>query len=414
MLKRIQSSQIVTGMYIQELCGAWTEHPFWTSRFLVKSDKDIQRIIDSGIEEVVIDTDKGVDVAAAPDRHEEAERRAETTLLKAAESAARPQQASLEEELQQAARICARSKKAVMDMFQDARMGNAVSTDSLAPLVEEISDSVMRHPSALLSLARIKTSDEYTYMHSVAVCALMIALSRQLCQEEDAVHQAGMGGLMHDMGKAFIPLAILNKPDRLTDAEFDTIKTHPERGYQVLLESGEPSAIVLDVVRHHHEKVNGTGYPDKLPDQDISLFAKMGAVCDVYDAITSDRPYKRGWDPAEAIKKMAEWSKGHFDDKVFQAFVKTIGIYPTGSLVRLSSGRLAVVVEQNPAALLTPQVKVFYSTSARAHITPKLIDLSKPGQTEKIAGREDPEAWRFDNLGQLWSGMDDPRAGRED
>jgi hypothetical protein len=162
---------------------------------------------------------------------------------------------------------------------------------------------------------------------------------------------------------------------------------------------------VLDVCLHHHEKTDGSGYPKGLSDSEISLFAKMGAVCDVYDAITSNRPYKAGWDPAESLRRMAEWAKGHFDTQVFQAFVKSLGIYPIGSLVRLSSGRLGVVVEQTGKSLTTPSVKVFFSTKSNLRIVPEIIDLSRAGVTEKIVGREDPEKWRFSDLNELWSGI---------
>jgi len=128
-------------------------------------------------------------------------------------------------------------------------------------------------------------------------------------------------------------------------------------------------------------------------------------VCDVYDAITSNRPYKSGWDPAESLRKMAEWANGHFDPKVFQAFVKSLGIYPIGSLVRLSSGRLGVVVEQTGKSLTTPSVKVFFSTKSNMRIVPEVIDLSGQGCTEKIASREDPAKWRFADLHELWSGI---------
>jgi hypothetical protein len=131
----------------------------------------------------------------------------------------------------------------------------------------------------------------------------------------------------------------------------------------------------------------------------------MGAVCDVYDAITSNRPYKAGWDPAESLRKMAEWTKGHFDPVIFQAFVKSLGIYPIGSLVLLSSGRLGIVVEQAEKSLLTPRVKVFFSTKANARIKPEVIDLSRTGCPEKIAGREDPAKWNFPDLNELWSGL---------
>jgi hypothetical protein len=131
----------------------------------------------------------------------------------------------------------------------------------------------------------------------------------------------------------------------------------------------------------------------------------MGAVCDVYDAITSNRPYKAGWDPAESVRKMAEWCKGHFDPRVFQAFVKSIGIYPIGSLVLLSSGHLGVVTEQGQKSLLTPQVKVFFSTGRKARILPEVFDLARPACRQKIISREDPAKWNFPDLNEIWSGL---------
>jgi HD-GYP domain-containing protein (c-di-GMP phosphodiesterase class II) len=170
----------------------------------------------------------------------------------------------------------------------------------------------------------------------------------------------------------------------------------------MLSEGGGASAASLDVCLHHHEKVDGSGYPDRLRGNAISLYARMGAVCDVYDAITSDRPYKRGWDPSEALHKMAEWKDGHFDDRIFGAFVKSLGIYPVGSLVRLQSGRLAVILEQTDKSLVTPIVKAFFSTRSQARIAPVLIDLSRPGSSDGIASREDPEKWGFPDLSTLW------------
>ena len=173
----------------------------------------------------------------------------------------------------------------------------------------------------------------------------------------------------------------------------------------MLLGSTNVDPMVLDVCLHHHEKTDGSGYPKGMKDESISLYAKMGAVCDVYDAITSNRPYKSGWDPAESLRKMAEWTNGHFDPRVFQAFVKSMGIYPVGSLVRLTSGRIGVVMEQTGKSLTTPSVKVFFSTKSDMRITPQVIDLSRPDNTEKIAGREDPTKWNFTDLNELWSGF---------
>ena len=273
----------------------------------------------------------------------------------------------------------------------------------MGKLVEEITQSVLRNPGALINLALLKTADDYTYMHSVAVCALMASLARQLGLNEQEIREAGMAGLLHDLGKAVMPMQILNKPGKLTDDEFRTIKNHPVEGHRILLEGKSASDIVLDVCLHHHEKIDGSGYPNKLAGDQISLYAKMGAVCDVYDAITSNRPYRKGWDPAESIQKMSQWCTGHFDEHVFQAFVKSVGIYPVGSLVKLGSGRLAVVLEQSEKSLLAPRIKVFFSTKSQTYIVPEVLDLSHPGVTEKIVGREDAVTWGIKNIDELWA-----------
>ena len=397
-------------MHVHELCGSWMEHPFWRTKFAIKDAGEIQLIVDSGIQEVWIDVEKGIDVSAASATKEEVAAGVDAALMNAAAATGTPLQvvppkrAAMAEEVKRAARICTSAKSAVVSMFHEVRMGKAISGQAAGELVDEISSSVMRNPGALISLARLKTADDYTYMHSVAVCALMVALAGMLDFDETQTRDAGMAGLLHDLGKAMMPMDVLNKPGKLTDEEFRIIKGHPEEGHRLLVEGGTVCAVALDVVLHHHEKVDGSGYPHRLKGEQISVFAKMGAVCDVYDAITSNRPYKAGWDPAESIKKMAEWCNGHFDPRIFQAFVKSIGIYPVGSLVRLGSERLAVVTEQSEKSLLTPRIKVFFSSKSMSYIPPEEINLAHPGVTEKIVAREDPQKWGIKNLEQFWMG----------
>ncbi|MGM8225947.1 HD-GYP domain-containing protein [Cellvibrio sp. ARAG 10.3] len=402
MLKRIAVQDLRLGMYIHELCGSWMEHPFWRSRFLLTQQNDLKTLLASGIREVWIDTAKGADVTQGATARTDEDVAEETEyLLREADKSLSTSTTSMADEVRQAMKLCNTAKQSVVDMFSTARMGKAIEVGQALTLVEDIANSASRHPHALISLARLKNVDEYTYMHSVAVCGLMIALARQLNMNEERVREAGLAGLLHDIGKIAITNQILNKPGKLTDTEFAVMKTHPERGLRILQSSDSVSPAVLDVCLHHHEKIDGTGYPHGLRGDDISLLARMGAVSDVYDAITSDRPYKQGWLPAEAIRKMAEWSKGHFDDAVFQAFVKTVGIYPIGSLVRLTSGRLGVVIEQNADSLLTPRIKVFFSTKSRVQIAPEVVDLARQ-QDEKIVGRESAETWGFRNLEHLW------------
>ncbi|MCZ8093601.1 MAG: HD-GYP domain-containing protein [Acidovorax sp.] len=423
MLKRIRIQHLTLGMYLHEFCGSWMDHPFWRAKFVLKDPKDLARIQATAIDEVWIDTSKGLDVAAGVTSvsREEADHQidSEFALLEdmpaiviapppppPAPVAPRGRlPATMQNELKVAASICSESKRAVVSMFNEARLGKAVDSVSAQNLVEEISDSVTRNPGALISLARLKTADDYTYMHSVAVCAMMVALAKQVGLSEEHTRSAGMAGLLHDLGKAAIPLAVLNKPGKLTDDEFEVIKSHPVEGYNMLKEGGSVEDSVLDACLHHHEKIDGSGYPDKLKGDEITLIARMTAICDVYDAITSDRPYKRGWDPSESLRRMAEWTKGHFDPRLFQAFVKSIGIYPVGSLVRLTSGRIGVVMEQGEKSLTSPRVKVFFSTKSDLRIPPEVVDLAEPGCNEKVVAREDPDKWRFPDLNELWSGM---------
>lgn len=401
MLKKISTDAVRFGMFIQGFEGNWLAHPFWKSKFVLKDGNDLMRLRQSGLSGVWIDTGKGLDVAG-PATSQASQAAAQPVEAEPAQGAsATLARCSAQDELQRAAKLLSRSKKAVTELFHEARLGNAINVEGCMPLVANISDSLARNSSALLGLARLKTKDEYTYLHSVAVCALMISLGRQLGLDEEAVREAGLAGLLHDVGKMMVPMEVLNKPGSLTEAEFGVMRTHPERGYAILASSGAIPPAALDVCLHHHEKYDGSGYPAGLKGDDISLLSRMGAVCDVYDAITSNRPYKQAWNPAESLARMAQWT-GHFDTQVFHAFVRSVGIYPLGSLVRLESGRLGVVIDLMPGKLTEPVVRVFFSATNKGPIQQQDIDLSRRGANDRIVGREDPGHWGFSNLDDFW------------
>lgn len=416
MLKKIPTQEVRIGMYLHELSGAsWINHPFWKSKFVIHDPEDIQRLRDSSVTEVWIDIELGLDAAPREPAPEPVIAQVPTppvAHVSVPASVAQRKPMSIEQAAQRATLIKQQAKQEITALFQQARLGQAITTGHLAPLVSDISASVTLNPGVFVSLARLKNKDDYTYLHSVTVCALMVALGRQLGLEDGLLRDAGMAGLLHDVGKALIPLEVLNKPGKLTDAEFAIVKKHPRDGYDLLQGNTDSGSLAArDVSLHHHEKFNGTGYPERLEGEGISLLSRMAAVCDVYDAITSNRPYKSGWDPAESLRKMAMWTKeGHFETRIFQAFVKSIGIYPTGSLVKLQSGRLGVVLEQHEKSALTPRIKAFFSIKSNMHIMPEIIDLSAPHNKERIVGREIPEDWKITNLEEIWTGVAARRA----
>ena len=415
MLKKIRVDEVRLGMHLHALEGAWMDHPFWKTRFVIRDAEQLKKLQDSVIAEVWIDSSKGLDVADSVPAPLPSPTRAPAAVPAApvrpvpAQPASRPASTpvpapsrSFAEEMRTATAVCQKGKAQMQKMFSEARLGRALDAESCMPLVREISDSVIRNPGAIVSLARLKTQDDYSYMHSVAVCALMVALGRELGFDEEQCRTAGTAGLLHDVGKALMPLDILNKPGKLTDAEFDVMRSHPVRGHELLLEARGTVPDAMDVCLHHHERFDGGGYPHKLPGDQLSQLVRMGSICDVYDAITSNRPYKMGWDPADSIGKMASW-KGQFDPVIFATFVKGVGIYPTGSLVRLHSDRLAVVIEQNPAALTAPVVRVFFSLKSGMPVSLQRLDLSS-GTNDRIVGRESPDKWKFSYLDELWAG----------
>ncbi|WP_374584302.1 HD-GYP domain-containing protein [Pseudoduganella sp.] len=400
MLKKVDSSQLKVGMYIHDLSCDWMTHPFVRNRFVIASQDEINKIIKAGIHDVVIDAGKGLDVEDAPSL-DEAQAATERELEEIAKAPSRIIKTSLGEELKRAAQIRHQAAGVVKNVMADARLGKAIEIGAVQPVVQNITESILRNPGALLGLLRIKTKDDYTFLHSVSVCALLVAFANARGMDEDLIREAGLGGLLHDTGKALVPDAILNKPGPLTDEEFAIIKKHPMDGYNILKESPEVPQLALDITRHHHERRDGTGYPDKLAGDAISEIAQMAAIVDVYDALTADRCYHKGIPAAAALRKIYEWSKHHFNQQLVQEFMRCVGIYPVGTLVMLESGRLGVVVEPHETNLLAPKVNVFFNTKNNVYIKPETIDLSRGlgfGGGDKIVGHESPAKWQVDPM----------------
>jgi len=395
MIKRIRSDQLLPGMFIHDLNCGWMDHPFAFNSFKIKDTNTIDKIVSSGIRELYIDSEKGLDVADAQTHDEyHAEIHEQITALVEKHEIKVPNPASLVEEAKQARVVHNQAQNVVHHLMSDIRMGKQIEIAKLSPVVEHITDSIFRNKDAFISLSRIKNKDEYTFQHSVSVCALLVAFSRELGFEKDVVMNAGIGGLLHDIGKMKVPDKILNKPGSLSEAEFAVMRSHASLGRDLLEQTQGIPDIAIDITGQHHERYDGTGYPDKLQKDAISKFGQMAAIVDVYDALTSDRVYHKGMEPTAALKKLFEWSKFHFNPEMVHRFICLIGIYPVGSLVKLESGMLAVVICPGADNLLHPNVRIVFDIARNHYVEPHDVDLAK--KIDRIIQYESPHNWNID------------------
>jgi putative nucleotidyltransferase with HDIG domain len=405
MLIPLRPEQLAVGMYVHALDLPWHKHPFWRRRFLIQTAEELHAVQACGATTIMIDSSKGLAAAppsaeaiADPARREEQkpepapptqQHRSASLSFDERPAPSRPSLSgrARSAEVRRATRLLTTSKAQVMQLFDDARMGRSIRTKKMGRLVDQISDSVAKDPSIMLNVARLKRKDEYTFLHSVSVCALMINFARHLGMDEEVVRELGMAGMLHDVGKMAIPDAILNKPGKLDDAEFGIVKSHPEKGHEILSASKDVGQTALDICLLHHEKMDGSGYPRRVPADTLSIAVRMSAICDVYDAITSQRSYNRPFGGAEALAKMLTWH-GHFDQLLLRSFIESLGIIPAGSVVRLQSNRLAVVIGEDPEDYTQAKVRTFYSLDAQAPVACHDIQLARAMSGEHIVAIE--------------------------
>ncbi|MBZ0095720.1 MAG: HD-GYP domain-containing protein [Sulfuricella sp.] len=398
MIKKISVQQLQPGMFIHDMNCGWMEHPFLTGTLKVKSDKEIEKIAGNGIREVYIDTGKGLDVADAPTETEvKASIAREMEII--AEKARPVEPTSLHDEMARSQKVHGEANKIIHSLMQDVRLGKQIELEQVDPIVGRMSESILRNQDALLSLCRIKQKDDYTFLHSVSIGALMMSFARAVNLSPEEMRLVGIGGMLHDIGKMKVPDEILNKPGKLTDAEFDIMRSHVVYSRNILSDTPGIAQASLDVAAQHHERFDGSGYPLKLKGSEMSIYGQMASIVDVYDAITSDRCYHKGMEPTVALRKMFEWGKFHFNPELMHTFVRSIGIYPVGTLVMLESGRIGIVIEQREASLVQPLVRVVFNAKKEYYTKPEDVDLSKPlgkGGADKIVSHESPAKWGID------------------
>jgi putative nucleotidyltransferase with HDIG domain len=265
---------------------------------------------------------------------------------------------NLRQELGVAKKIYESAQQIVAEVMQNIRLGKNVNNRDIATAADDLILSVTRNPNALMSLVNLRKRDEYTFNHSINVAVIALSVARHLNIREPILQQIGIAAIMHDIGKTRVPMRLLAKSAKLSLDEFEIVKMHPVFGVEICRTEGFTDEIILDMVRHHHESYDGKGYPDQLDGHRISRYAALVAIADCYDALTTDRAYKPRVEPPEAIHLINSMANVKFDRRLVFHFIKTIGIFPIGSIVELASGKIAMVVGFSRRNLLKPILKV--------------------------------------------------------
>lgn len=312
MVKRIEKDQLRVGMYIESVEGAWLNMPFAGRRFLLKDPTHLEAIKNSNLSGIYINPVKGIDVA-------DTEQRPIKLQQTAARSGTSRNATGRKAAKQEVTTSLTQSKTLLKEIFERVRVDGGVKVENVKPIINDIARTMDSHGDLMISMTRLKSRDETTFLHSIAVAALMIRFGRHLRMSEDTVQLLGMSGLLHDIGKIMVPTEILNKETSLDEREMNTMRLHPVHGHEILTQQGGMPDMVLDVCLNHHERQDGTGYPNGLAARDISMPVRIATICDVYDAITSARPYKKPWTVSEAATWMLE-RKGIFHRPLLMQF----------------------------------------------------------------------------------------------
>jgi putative nucleotidyltransferase with HDIG domain len=367
-LRKIHIDQARAGMFVAKLACDWTSHPFWLSRFLIRDQQHLQLLRQEGIHEFYIDTSRGVDIAA-------------TAPATPAEPRVSPPPAAritpLNQELARAREIIARTEAITRHLLNDARIGQTLNLDPLRAVCGELAGSLDRNALALKMVAHLYHKDEYTFQHCISVGLLLMILHHYLGSPPPIIIEVGLGGILHDIGKTRVPGHILNKPGPLDAQEREQMKAHVLFSRHILDENGIDSPIIRAIALQHHERFDGSGYPQGLAGSALSDYGQQTAIIDIYDALTSDRCYHKGIAAPAAIKRIFEWSRqGQFAPRCVRDVVRCFGIYPPGTLVRLQSGKLAIVQQHDSDDLTRPEVLVFFDTRQNQRLKPETLNLA--------------------------------------
>ena len=375
--RRISVEQVEIGMYCEDVFNE-QDVLILSANIPIASNEQIELLKRLGVKYVEIDLKKGSDVR--PAKKEEA-----TPVPKERPADAK---VTVAEEMPRAREVYSRTLETARNALKAIRLGQAFPTEQIENMVQEIVGSIMRNSDALLSLSQIKGYDEYTYEHSVNVAILVCSLCHTLGYERSIMMEGGIGGLLHDIGKTWIPEHIVNKPGKFTEAEYAVMKRHPEYGLEIVKDRKGISDLSKQVIVQHHERISGKGYPQGLKGGQIHFMGIIAGLADVYDAMTSNRVYRPAFTPQQSLASIYNGIDDEFPRKISEHFIKLLGVYPVGSFVRLASGEMGVVIRINRDDVLAPDIIMLFSQEGQRLQRPieyRLMEMIKAAGGERYA-----------------------------
>jgi len=379
--RKVDVSDLELGMYVVELDRPWLETPFLFQGFPILSEEELRELQRCCLY-VYIDEEQSIPLKphhfeSAP--HGRPVQRFETRRLNRKVSERKPppshNRTELRHEMPRAREVYHQAKHYINTIFDELRLGESVDMELARRLADKTVESITNNENAMVWLTLLKEKDEYTSYHSINVCVLSVLFGRHLGLTEGELKVLGLGALLHDIGKMRVPATILNKSSRLEPSEKALMRKHPEYGQAMLSESDRIPPQALDIIYSHHERIDGSGYPQGLKGEQLGLFPMLVSIVDVYDAMTSDRAYHMRISPHEALNVMYGWAASHFDGGLLEEFIRCLGIYPIGSIVELNSGEVGVVLTVNRKHHLLPSLLLVRDKRKVPYDVPKLINL---------------------------------------
>ncbi|MEO5367262.1 MAG: HD-GYP domain-containing protein [Magnetococcus sp. WYHC-3] len=402
MLKKIPVQSLIPGMVVSSLVG---DPDHWHEPRLpltIQTQADVDRLRTLGVRDVYIDASLGADLPEAVPRADvvqDLERQLAELGESEGSSATRDEEVMerLTRNLTDAQALRSQAEQAILKLMEQSRLGRRIDAVLVRATAQEMERSLRRDRDLLTSLVLLGSTDSTVYAHSVNVGVLMMAFSQTLDLPADVAVELGVGGMLHDLGMARIDSSMRDKPGKLSPAEYQRVREHVALGLDVLSQSASMDPRAVTVMAQHHERQDGLGYPQGLDGAEIHEYGRMAAIVDTFEALTSHRPYRSAIPSFVAVRRMLEWSAHHFDAGLYKHFVRTVGIYPVGTLVRLGNGVVGVVLKNSPDQLLYPVLRVVGDPRSVTAVSPYLLDLSRyrDDPDMRIEGCELPGRWNL-------------------